>query len=114
VEVSRDSVSSSLVVNLSARERLDVNISTLFVELAMDLASTFSTQGEALLSQARGSYAPYRIKNYTGSSIYIWADTDGSSDMNELNSMLIENEKSVDWRFDDWKTMREVGTFPFL
>jgi vacuolar protein sorting-associated protein 13A/C len=74
----------------------------------MDLANTFSSQGDALLTKARGSYAPYRIKNSTGSSIYVWSDTDGNSGMNELNSTLIEDGKSVDWWFDDWKTTREV------
>jgi vacuolar protein sorting-associated protein 13A/C len=107
-QVSRTNANSSLLLSLSAQERLDVNISTIFAELALDLANTLSSQGEALLSKARGSYAPYRIKNHTGSSIYVWSDSDGSSDVNELNSTMIEDGKSIDWWFDDWKTMREV------
>lgn len=109
MQVTREGSNSSLLLNLSARDRLDINVSTIFAELAMDLFSAFSTQGQSLLASERGSYAPYRIKNNTGSAIYVWSDQDGSKDVNELNSVHIENGQSIDWRFDDWKTMREVS-----
>jgi hypothetical protein len=108
LQVAKDSVSAGLTIAVSARERLNVNISTKFVGLALDLLNTFTTQGEAILSSARGSYAPYRIRNQTGSPIHVWADSDGSNDTSSLNATKIENGHAVDWRFDDWKTMREV------
>jgi vacuolar protein sorting-associated protein 13A/C len=96
-------------VTLSARERLDLNISTTFVEIALGMLSTWSKEGEAVLQKARGSYAPYRIRNLTGSAIYIWSDSDGSQDVKEAGAVQIENGGSTDWRFDDWRTMREVS-----
>lgn len=85
-----------------------MNISSKFIGLAMDLFSTFTDQGEAILSKARGSYAPYRIRNHTGSEIHVWADSDGSNETGDMATTKISNGESVDWRFDDWKTMREV------
>lgn len=65
-----------------------------------------------MLALARGGYAPYRISNRTGSHINIWSDTEGTN-VQDVVSMRIQNNEAVDWRFDDWKTMREVG-FPLM
>lgn len=67
-------------------------------------------EGERVLQKARGSYAPYRIRNRTGSPIFIWSDVDGSANAKDGASVKIANDETVDWRFDDWKTMREVTT----
>jgi len=104
-----------MTIELSARERLNLNISSKFIGLALDLFSTFTTQGDAILSKARGSYAPYCIRNRTGSAIHIWSDVDGSNETEDLSTVKIDNGQAVDWRFDDWKTMREVCCAgPFL
>jgi vacuolar protein sorting-associated protein 13A/C len=68
----------------------------------------WSREGERVLQKARGSYAPYRIRNRTGSSIFIWSDLDGSSNITTEGVVQIANSQTLDWRFDDWKTMREV------
>ena len=94
---------------VSARERLDLNITTTFVELVLATVKMMGTEGEQVLRSARGSYAPYRIRNRTGSSIYVWSDVDGSTDMSENAAKQIADDKTIDWRFDNWKTMREVG-----
>src|ERR1700761_7115881 len=95
-------------LTLSSRERLDLNLTTTFAELATTTLNTWAKQGEYVLQKARGSYAPYRISNRTGSSIFIWADADGSTSAKEITAVKIPNDETVDWRFDDWKTMREV------
>lgn len=93
--------------SLSSRERLDVNLSATFAELALTTAKMWSTEGETVLRRARGSYAPYRIRNRTGSPIFIWADHDSSTDTKDVAAVRVQNDETVDWRFDDWKTMRE-------
>jgi vacuolar protein sorting-associated protein 13A/C len=108
IQVSKTVPESTVAVTLSADERVDFNISTTFVELALNMLSAFNTQGDAILSEARGSNAPYRVRNNTGSSIRIWSDTQWNDKVNDQNAMLLENGKSIDWRFEDWKTMREV------
>ncbi|KAJ7487596.1 vacuolar protein sorting-associated protein 13 [Mycena galericulata] len=103
--------SNGMSLTLSSRERLDLNITTTFAELATNTLNTWSKQGEYVLQKARGSYAPYRISNRTGSSIFIWPDLDGSSSAKDVAAVKIPNDETVDWRFDDWKTMREALFF---
>jgi vacuolar protein sorting-associated protein 13A/C len=93
---------------MSADERVDFNISTTFVELAMDMISTFNAKGDAILNEARGSNAPYRIRNNTGSTISIWSDTQWNDKASSENMVSLEDGKTIDWRFEDWKTLREV------
>ncbi|KIM85199.1 hypothetical protein PILCRDRAFT_817197 [Piloderma croceum F 1598] len=107
LRVLKDSPSGGLKVTLSSRERLDLNISTTFTELAITTMNMLGKEKEQVLSKARGSYAPYRIQNCTGSAICIWSDTDGSGNANDPAAVKIAHDQTVDWRFDDWKTMRE-------
>ncbi len=94
---------------ISATERLNANLSTAFIELAIATANMLGKEGERMLRKARGSYAPYKIRNRTGCSVCVWSDVDGSTDISDVTMTEIANEKSIDWRFDDWKTMREVS-----
>jgi vacuolar protein sorting-associated protein 13A/C len=95
-------------VTLSSRERLDINFSTTFAELLTTSLNMIGKEGEQVLQKARGSYAPYNIRNRTGSTIYVWSDVDGSAEVKDGAAMEITNDQTIDWRFDDWKTMREV------
>ncbi|KAF7310912.1 hypothetical protein HMN09_00634500 [Mycena chlorophos] len=104
--ISRNA-SSAMALSLSSRERLDLNLTTTFAELAVTTFNTWTKQGEFVLQKARGSYAPYRICNRTGSAVFIWADTDGNASAKDVPAVKIPHDETVDWRFDDWKTMRE-------
>ncbi|KAJ7254114.1 hypothetical protein B0H12DRAFT_1202424 [Mycena haematopus] len=99
--------SKGMHLTLSSRERLDLNITTTFVELATTTLNTWAKQGAYVLQKARGSYAPYRISNRTGSPVFLWPDLDGSTSAKDVAAVKIPNDETVDWRFDDWKTMRE-------
>uniref|UniRef100_A0A0W0G3E4 Putative vacuolar protein sorting-associated protein vps13 n=1 Tax=Moniliophthora roreri TaxID=221103 RepID=A0A0W0G3E4_MONRR len=112
--VGRETPLSELNLKLSARERLDLNLSTTSAELAITTLNTWSKDGEFILQNARGSYAPYRIRNRTGSPIFIWADDESSNNESDNSGVQIANDQTVDWRFDDWKTMREASPFLFL
>jgi vacuolar protein sorting-associated protein 13A/C len=94
---------------VSAQERLDLNISTAFVELAVTSANMWGKEGQVLLEKDRGSFAPYRIRNRTGSPLFVWSDDDASRDSKDSSAIKIANDQTVDWRFDDWKTMREAS-----
>ncbi|CAK5280530.1 unnamed protein product [Mycena citricolor] len=104
------SASTGIGITLSSRERLDLNLTATFAELAITTANAWTQQGEFVLKKERGSYAPYRINNRTGSSIFIWPDVDGSTSAKDVAAVKIPNDETVDWRFDDWKTMREHMT----
>ena len=98
---------------LSATERLNLNLSMTFVELAISMAKVFGQEGDQMLRKARGSYAPYRIRNRTGLPIYVWSDVEGSANAPEPVRTEIPADKTIDWRFDDWKAMREVRRAAF-
>ncbi|KAF5314046.1 hypothetical protein D9611_006808 [Ephemerocybe angulata] len=107
VSVTKDSAVGALHVSLSARERLDVNLSTTFAELAVTMLNTWSQESTAMLQKPRGTYAPYRIRNRTGTPILVWSDVDSGTTTGEGEMTKVLNNQIVDWRFDDWKTMRE-------
>ena len=96
---------------MPAQERLDLNISTTFAELAVTSARMWGKEGEVVLQKARGSFAPYRIRNRTGSPLFIWSDDDASRSSKDANAIKVANDQTVDWRFDDWKTMRQASSF---
>ncbi|KAL4243512.1 VPS13 family protein [Abortiporus biennis] len=105
--VGRDAITNGLNLSISARERLNLNISTTFIELLLSTMKMLGQEGEQVLRKSRGSSSPYRIRNRTGYSIFVWSDIDGSADAKDTAAIQIANEKTLDWRFDDWKTMRE-------
>ncbi|KAJ8084002.1 Vacuolar protein sorting-associated protein 13 [Marasmius tenuissimus] len=107
ITVSRLTSTSELGLKLEARERLDLNLSTTFAELAMTTWNQWSKEGDHILQNARGSYAPYQIRNRTGSPIFIWADDDNSNLLEGDGGAQIASDQTIDWRFDDWRTMRE-------
>ncbi|KAI8995643.1 vacuolar protein sorting-associated protein 13 [Trametes punicea] len=105
--VAKESPSGGMKMSLNANHRLDVNVTMTFVELALATSRMLGVEGERVLQKARGSYAPYRIWNRTGYPLFVWSDTDGSHNVNETTAKEVGNGKTIDWRFDDWKTMRE-------
>ncbi|TFK77101.1 vacuolar protein sorting-associated protein 13 [Pluteus cervinus] len=100
--VSRENPTEGTKIVLDARERLDMNISTTFIELFLMNLRVLSSEGQ-VLQKARGTYAPYRIRNLTGLPVMLWND---SSDTRDQESTISPGQ-SLDWRFDDWKTLRE-------
>ena len=108
-QVARESESSATSVTLHSNELLDMNVSSSFVELAIATAKVWSTEGDNVLQRARGSYPPYRISNRTGGALFIWSDIDGSRSASDYPAAKISSGETVDWRFDDWKSAREVS-----
>ncbi|KAG5647989.1 hypothetical protein DXG03_007023 [Asterophora parasitica] len=107
IAVAKDGPSGGTNVTLSARERLDVNLSTTFAELTTSTLNMIGKEREYALQKPRGTYAPYRIRNRTGSAITVWSDSDNTLAAKAAVPVKILNDQTVDWRFDDWKTMRE-------
>lgn len=101
-----------MTLAITARDRLNINISTTFVELAIATFNAMTQEGDRVLKGSRGSNAPYRIINRTGYPIFVWSDIEGDSAVKDAASTQINHGKTVDWRFDDWKTMREVSNPP--
>ncbi|KAG6857562.1 hypothetical protein H0H87_000161 [Tephrocybe sp. NHM501043] len=107
IGASKDSVTAGTTITLSARERLDLNLSTTFAQLVTTSLKLWGKEGEQAHRKPRGTYAPYRIRNRTGSTILIWSDMESSLATKDHGAVKILNDQTVEWRFDDSKTMRE-------
>ncbi|KAH7883589.1 vacuolar protein sorting-associated protein 13 [Phlebopus sp. FC_14] len=107
ISLTRDQPSSGIEVSFTAHECLDLNISTVFMEHATTSVNSLGKESEGWLQKARGTYAPYRIRNRTGSPVFVWAEDQLTSGVKESNAVKVNHEQTIDWRFDDWKTMRE-------
>lgn len=102
LQVTKEQPLDGFKASITARDRLDLNISTTLIELATASIKMLGKEGEGVLQKARGSYAPYRIQNRTGSLLSLWSD-------DEVNAVKVDHNRTIDWRFDDWKTTREVS-----
>lgn len=95
--------SSPMDIRLTARERLELNVSAAFIELAM----TGVMIGEGQTRQTRGTDAPFRIRNKTGLKIAVWPESRDTSKtptgVKELN-----DGADVPWRFEDKHRARDV------
>ncbi|KAG8691548.1 hypothetical protein FRC11_001538 [Ceratobasidium sp. 423] len=104
----KEETEGTLTATLGSKERLDLNLTSAFVELAINTAMVWQQKGDQVLQRARGGDAPYRIHNRTGDVIHVWSDQDPSSKHGKApQSIKISDGEIVDWRFDDWKAMRE-------
>ncbi|CAE6413624.1 unnamed protein product [Rhizoctonia solani] len=104
----KEETDGTLTATLGSKERLDLNITSAFVELAINTAMVWQQKGDQVLQRARGGDAPYRIHNRTGDVIHVWSDQDPSVKHDKApQSVKISDDEIVDWRFDDWKAMRE-------
>ncbi len=97
-----------MILALSARERLDINLTASFAEVATTTLNMWNKEGENVLQKARGTYAPYRIRNRTGASLLTWSEADAGVNTTEAEATPIHDDQTIDWRFDDWRATREV------
>ena len=87
-----------------------MNLSTAFIELTLETLNSLSRGSEHLLQKARGSRAPYRIRNLTGITLHLWSDAGRAAGRGKASATVLNDGGTIDWRFDDWRTMREVGS----
>jgi vacuolar protein sorting-associated protein 13A/C len=102
-EVAKDANPDSLSVNLVSDKTLELTVTSATIALASKSAD-FLTQSDDVLSKPRGTEAPYRMRNFTGFDINVWADVSGEE--NQMAAKLADGEEGP-WRFEDWEKMRE-------
>lgn len=101
--MSKDQNPDLLSVEVYSHKMMELTITSATIALASKSAQFLSTD-EDVLSKPRGADSPYRIRNYTGFELNVWAVTNE----NEQGSAakLGDGEESQ-WRFEDPTTMRE-------
>lgn len=109
VQAQRTSVSpgsNPLSVRISAAERLEVNLTSAFVELAITSMTVWSKHSEKA-SDERGDAAPFRIVNRTGLTMLIWPESrDQTKQVTGVKE--INDGESQPWRFENAHRAREV------
>jgi len=93
-----------LSLELISRKSLEVTVTAATIALASKSAQFLSSE-EDVLSKPRGSDAPYRVCNYTGFDLNVWAQSDKDEDGSAAK--LADGEEAP-WRFEDPSTTRET------
>lgn len=101
--VAKDSNPNCMSVDLISKKMLEITVTSATIALASKSAQ-FLTQSDDVLSKPRGADAPYRIRNYTGFDINVWADV---PDADNTMAATLEDGEEAPWRFEDWEKMRE-------
>lgn len=94
-----------------SQKRLELNITSTFIELALTTAALLGREGDKVFTRARGANAPFLIRNRTGYPLSLWSEAAGKG--NDVATERLDDGADVPWRFDDWRTMREVSDSPF-
>lgn len=101
--VAKDTNPGKMTVELASQRTLEITVTSATIALASK-SFQFLTSEDDVLSKPRGAEAPYRIRNYTGFDINVWADIPGED--NQMAAKLVDGEEGP-WRFEDWEKMRE-------
>lgn len=102
--MSKDVNPDKLAVELYSRKSLEVTVTSATIALASK-SFQFLTTDEDVLSKPRGTDAPYRIRNYTGFDMNVWAQTEQNE---EGAAAKMGDGEEAPWRFEDPETTRET------
>ena len=102
--ISKELAAQKLSVDLYSRKALEMTLTSASIALASKTFQYISTN-EDVLTKPRGSDAPYRIRNYTGFTMNIWAQME---DGREGSAAKVKDGEEVPWHFEDPKMTRET------
>ncbi|ODM22992.1 hypothetical protein SI65_00581 [Aspergillus cristatus] len=93
-----------LSIDTYSHKTLELTVTSATIALASKSFQMLNTD-EDVLSKPRGADAPYRIRNYTGFDLRVWADV--SADEDGPAAKLVDGEE-YPWRFEDSTAVRET------
>ncbi|KAF2203968.1 vacuolar protein sorting-associated protein-like protein vps13 [Delitschia confertaspora ATCC 74209] len=102
--MAKDQNPDKLSVELFSRRSLELTVTSATIALASK-SFDFLTADEDILSKPRRADAPYRIRNYTGFSLDVWAE---GQDNLEGYAAKLEDGDEQPWRFEDASATRET------
>ncbi|KAL2866549.1 membrane morphogenesis protein VPS13 [Aspergillus lucknowensis] len=91
-------------VDIYSHKTMELTVTSATIDLVSKSFKFLSTD-EDVLSKPRGADAPYRIRNYTGFDLHVWADVAEGED--GPAAKLADGEE-YPWRFEDSTSMRET------
>ena len=95
-----------LSIEAFSHKTMELTLTSATIALASKSFQFLQTD-EDVLSKPRGGDAPYRIRNYTGFDLQVWADV--SADEEGPAAKLTDGEE-FPWRFEDPTSVRETLT----
>ena len=101
--VSKEVNPDRMSVELYSHKSMELTVTSATIALASKSAQFLSTD-EDILSKPRQSDSPYRIRNYTGFDLNVWAAT---KDEDQGSAAKLSDGEESPWRFEDPTTMRE-------
>ena len=101
--VNKETNPDCLSVEIYSHKMMELTITSATIALASKSAQFLSTE-EDVLSKPRGSDAPYKIRNYTGFELNIWA---AAREEDQGSAAKLADGEEAPWRFEDATTMRE-------
>ncbi|KAF2471810.1 vacuolar protein sorting-associated protein 13 [Lindgomyces ingoldianus] len=102
--MSKDQNPDKLSVELYSRKSVELTVTAATIALASK-SFDFLTTDEDILSKPRGTDAPYRIRNYTGFGLDVWAE---GRDLIDGYASKLEDGDEQPWRFEDPSATRET------
>ena len=101
--VSKDQHPDLLSLEIYSHKMMELTVTSATIALASKSAQFLQTD-EDVLSKPRGSDAPYKIQNYTGFDLNVWAAT---KEEDQGSAAKLADGEEAPWRFDDPTAMRE-------
>lgn len=101
--LSKEQHPEVMSVDVFSHKALELTVTSATIALASK-SFQFLSSDEDVLSKPRGADAPYRIRNYTGFDLSVWAD-DNRDD--EGAAAKLSDGQEYPWRFEDATSMRE-------
>jgi vacuolar protein sorting-associated protein 13A/C len=94
-----------LSLDLYSRKSLELTLTVATIAMFSKAFDVLSSE-EDTLSKPRKMETPFKIRNYTGFSVDVWAAN--SSDNDTGAAAKLEDGDEIPWRFEDPATMRET------
>ncbi|KAJ5815089.1 hypothetical protein N7474_006866 [Penicillium riverlandense] len=95
-----------LSIDAYSHKNMELTVTSATIALASKSFQFLSTD-EDVLSKPRGADAPYRIRNYTGFDLRVWADVSAGEDG---PAAKLSDGEEAPWRFEDSTAVRETLT----
>lgn len=92
-------------IDAYSHKTMELTVTSATIALASKSFQFLNTE-EDVLSKPRGADAPYRIRNYTGFDLRVWADVD----VGDGPAARLRDGEESPWRFEDSTAIRETLT----
>lgn len=101
--MSKEQTTDLFSVEVYSHKMMELTITSATIALASKSAQFLSTE-EDVLAKPRGADSPFRIRNYTGFEVNVWAAT---REEDKGPAAKLSDGEETQWRFEDPTTMRE-------